>query len=77
MKSKKFSSQGSDFGKIVKNESFESVRKRDILAETKRKFLEDAARAKLFSKKNMFQLRNKDIGTKNFTTNTMNIESLS
>ena len=54
MKNKRFASQGSDFGKQVKNESFESMARKDSLAETKKKFLEDAARAKLFSKKNSF-----------------------
>lgn len=78
MKSKRFASQGSDYGKLLKNESFESVRKRDILAETKKQFLEDAARAKLFSKKNSsFQFRNREVGNHNFTYNTLNIEHIS
>ena len=77
MKNKRFASQGSDFGKQVKNESFESMARKDSLAETKKKFLEDAARAKLFSKKNSFQLRNRAVGKQDFTFNTLNLQDTS
>ena len=50
--------------------------KRNVLAETKRKFLEDAARAKLYAKKSQFAFK-ENIGKQNFTFNTSNIDDLS
>ena len=50
--------------------------RRNVLAETKRKFLDDAARAKLFAKKNKFSFK-ENLGQQNFTFNTENINDIS